>query len=85
MGSESKKEEQAVEPTHVVELPVLVEADNVHMRYCASVVRDGKPDRTLYGEYRVGESWSGDSERQKQLAIDDLRRKIQQRLGEPLK
>ena len=68
--------------THTVVLPVLVEADDVHKRYCAFVVRDGQPDQTFYGEYSVDDNWSGDSERQKQLAIDDLQRKIMERLRE---
>jgi len=80
MGIVSK--EDGTVATHTVVLPVLVEADDVHRRYCASLVRDGQPDRTLYGEYSVGDSWSGDSERQKQLAIDDLQRKIMERLRE---
>ena len=68
------------EQNRSVSLPVVVEVDNVHKRYCACLLIDGKPDRTLYGEYLVGDSWSGDPEQQQQNAIDDLRRKILKRL-----
>lgn len=65
--------------THEIHLPVLVEADDVHKRYCASLVINGQPDRSLYGEYRLDDSGI-DSKQQIKFAIDDLQRKILKRL-----
>jgi hypothetical protein len=78
----SPQEDKTVAPTHTVDLPVIVEEDNVHWRYCASVVINGVPDRTICGECRVSGSWLIESEQKKQRAIDDLRRQILQKLAE---
>lgn len=58
-------------------LPLVIETDNVHMRYCASFLIGGKPDRTLHGEYWIHNN-GGDPKQQRQFAVDDARRKLMQ-------
>ena len=70
---------------YVVELPVIVEADNVHMRYCACLERDGKPDRTIHGECSFDGSSLDSMETVKQSAIADLRRNIMEKLAQAQK
>jgi len=79
--STAPKEEIEIEPTHTVELPVVVEADYIHKRYCASIVRNGQVDHTLYGEHYVGDNWIDDKERKIEHAINDLRTKLLLKLG----
>lgn len=69
-----------VETSDTVTLPVLVEWDNVHNRVCASILHNGKPDRSLHGEEFIGDS--KDLERAKKLAIGDLQRKVMSKLRE---
>lgn len=74
--------EKVKEPEHKISLPVVVVADDVHKRYCAYLLTDGKPDRRFgYGECRIIEGWAS-MEQQKQYAVDDLRNKIFLKLRE---